>query len=116
MLSVLAALVLSSSPEAGAHTGTLDPKIITKVINGQGPVLRRGVEEAQANDGGIVKVRFVIGRDGRVTSAELAEPSTAPVTVVRCVLATVKAVKWAAPRGGTVEVVYPFLIEIRGEE
>lgn len=116
MLSVLAALVLSSSPDAGAYTGKLDPKLITSAIHAQWPAIRRCVEEAQPNDGGLVSVRFVIGREGRVTTAELAEPSTAPKVVVQCVLTGVMALKTAAPRGGTVEVVFPFRIEYRGEE
>lgn len=110
---MLAALLLSSSPDAGAYTGTLDKEQIRKAVRAQWPTVRRCFEQPDASSGKLV-VRFVIGPDGRVTNSELAQPTTFPNTTVTCVLKAVKGVKTAPPFGGSVLVTYPFIIDATG--
>ena len=57
---------------------------------------------------GTVKVRFVIGRDGAVTSADGEGSTLADPDVVSCVVKVVNRMTFPAPEGGIVSVVYPF--------
>lgn len=113
MLSVLVALMQSSSPDAGTHTGTLDKELIRRAMRAQWPTVRRCFEQPDASSGKLV-VRFVIGPDGRVTNSELAQPTTFPNTTVTCVLKAVRSVKTQPPFGGSVLVTYPFIIDSTG--
>ncbi|MBM4784192.1 MAG: energy transducer TonB [Archangiaceae bacterium] len=108
---MLATLVLSSSPDAGAYTGTLDKQLIMKGIHAQRPTVRRCFVEPPR---GKLVVRFVIGPDGRVTESELAEPSPLSNKTVTCVLKAMKAVKTEPPVGGSVLVTYPFIFKMSG--
>jgi len=57
---------------------------------------------------GLVTARFVIGRDGRVSSVSDAESSLPDATAVACILAAFGDMRFGAPRGdGVVTVVYP---------
>jgi len=113
VFTLLAALVLSSSPDAGAYTGTLDKELIRKAMRAQWPTVRRCFEQPDASSGKLV-VRFVIGPDGRVTESELAQPTTFSKSTIACVLKAVRSVKTQPPFGGSVLVTYPFFIDSTG--
>ena len=103
MLLVLSAL-LSASP----HTGTLKKELIDNALQAQLSRLEACLETSRAKAEGRVVARVVIARNGRVKTARLEEAATASPAAVRCVLATVKAMKTPPPVGGTVELTLPF--------
>lgn len=113
VLSAFAAFLLSSSPDAGPHTGTLDRELIRRGLRAQWPTLRRCFEQPTASSGKLT-VRFVIGPDGRVTAAEQAQATTFSPGAVACVLSGVRQLKFAAPVGGSVLVTYPFIVDATG--
>ena len=62
------------------------------------------------NASGRVKVRFVIGVNGRVTSAKVVSSTISDGRMRKCILGVVRRWKFPKPRGGgSVDVNYPFV-------
>jgi hypothetical protein len=114
-----------SPPEPG--TGRLPPQEIQKVVRSNFQAIRACYEGGLRKDpdlAGRVAVRFVIGTDGKVISAESVDPekpaaadplrSSSPsgsmpdANVVSCVVDLFKKLSFPTPSGGKVVVVYPF--------
>jgi len=93
--------------------GAIDKALIDRVIKQRLPLIRYCyVREAQKDPGlsGKVVVRFVIGRDGHVVSAEVTDDSTLDnAAVEQCICKKVLRMKFPLPEdAGTVIVTYPF--------
>jgi len=93
--------------------GSLDKAVIQRVIRSHVAGLRRCYERALAVNPGLegrVLVRFVIGADGRVTSAEVAESTLNDSSVESCLLAEFRRMEFPPPQGGGVVMVnYPLV-------
>ncbi|MBL8920497.1 MAG: energy transducer TonB [Myxococcaceae bacterium] len=110
---LLMALVAQPAPAGGPTQGTLDRESIRQALHSRlGEVQRCGEAALLRRPGGLPKVtvRFVIGAQGRVTSAEVEGRPPEDATYGQCLLDVVKRVKTPPPRGGPVVVSYPFLI------
>ncbi|MDC3982178.1 AgmX/PglI C-terminal domain-containing protein [Polyangium jinanense] len=103
-------------------SGRLAPEEIQRVVRGSFGGFRACYEEGlkrNPNLEGLVNVRFVIGKDGRVTQAASspASPATpegqAPPSrmpdekVVACIVGAFEKLVFPAPEGGIVTVMYP---------
>lgn len=111
------------------HHGQLSPEKIQAVLRARFPAIQACYEEGLKRNPklqGRVAVRFVIGSDGKVTSAgtvtstgegsaDIITPSTsnlpplADKLVLDCVVSQCKSMEFARPDGGQVSVVYPFV-------
>ena len=109
------------------QSGKLSPEKIQSVVAARFPALKACYEEGQKRDPklqGRVAVRFVIGVDGKVSSAEAATaaaektadiitpgasnvPAMTDKKVIECVVGVFKGLEFPKPDGGTVSVVYP---------
>lgn len=94
--------------------GRLPPEVIARVVRA-----RIGTFRACYEDGlkrapslrGTVKVKFTIGPDGSVRSADDAGSQIASPDVVDCVRGAFRKLTFPQPEGGTVTVVYPLVFE-----
>jgi TonB family protein len=90
--------------------GYLDPKVVRNVVQGGYFSMRACYEEGLARDtrlSGKIQVRFVIDRDGRVSSAHLDDSSLPDCEAARCMLDVYRGLEFPEPNGGRVTVVYP---------
>ncbi|HVY46074.1 MAG TPA: AgmX/PglI C-terminal domain-containing protein [Minicystis sp.] len=113
--SVTVILAASSSLGCGAappaSTGRLDPGQIQRVVRNDFGRVRRCYEDtlrAKRDLETKVVVKFVIGRDGRVTSA-VDQGNEAPTSMATCVVEQFRGLRFPSPEGGVVTVVYPIL-------
>lgn len=102
----------SSEVRAGevAAEGKLPPEVIRRIVRAHTGRFRACYERASRSNpnlAGRVSVRFVIGRDGAVTSAADAGSSLPDPEVIACVLAGFRALSFPAPEAGVVAVTYP---------
>ena len=92
-----------------AVQGDLDKNIIRRYVRRQLPQIRYCYEKQLLTDpklAGTVRVHFVIGVNGAVTSASASGISK---EVSSCVARAVRAIRFPKPKGGgVVEVTYPF--------
>lgn len=92
-----------------AIVGRLPPEVVQRIVRQNFGSYRACYEKGLAKLptlGGVVRVHFVIGRDGSVTKAEAPDPFPDP-KVVACVVRAFQKLSFPAPEGGTVSVVYP---------
>jgi hypothetical protein len=99
----------NAAPEKG---GTLSPEVIQRVIRASYGTFRKCYEEGlkkNPNLGGLVKVRFVIDKDGSVRSgAEAVCPTLPDPAVIDCIVKGFGALRFPKPAGnGIVTVIYP---------
>jgi hypothetical protein len=99
----------------GATTvsGRLPPEVIQRVVREHFTVLRKCYEVGLGRDPnltGRVVVRFVIGRDGKVSAVKDGGSDIPDAQVRECVLGAFSALEFPAPEGGIVTVVYPILL------
>jgi Ca-activated chloride channel family protein len=107
----------SSSPPKitmGATTvaGRLPPEIIQRIVRQNFGRFRLCYESglrANPNLAGRVSMRFVIGRDGNVSSTSNAGSDLGDAGVVSCVQEAISGLSFPEPEGGTVTVVYPIM-------
>jgi hypothetical protein len=96
--------------------GQLAPDVIRRIVRMNFGRFRLCYEQglrASSTLSGVVNVRFVIGRDGSVTTVR-DDGSTLPDQgVVRCVVRAFQNFAFPAPEGGVVTVLFP--IELRPE-
>jgi hypothetical protein len=103
-------------PSLAQATGRLSAQVIEGVATAELGALRacyqRALERAPAIAGQI-NVHFVIGVDGHVTHARAEHNNLPDCGAVRCVLEAFGAMRFPAPEGGSVHVVYPILLAPR---
>jgi hypothetical protein len=108
--------------------GRLPPENIQRVVRANFGGMRKCYEDALGKDPtlkGKIATRFIIERDGRVSSAmdihdapapgalesdlrpQTAEPRFPDAAVIDCVVARFAALTFPEPQGGIVTVVYP---------
>lgn len=104
--------------EPGRVEGGLDREVIRRVILSHRAQIRYCYEKRLNTNPGLqgkVVVEFVIGADGKVTSARAAEQTLADPEVANCLISKLKGWTFPEPKGGGVVVVtYPFLFKPSG--
>ncbi len=99
---------------APSTEGLLSPEAIRRVVlRNLGQVRHcheQGLEQ-NATVAGRVVIRFVIGADGAVMGAGVAESSLALPSVASCIASAARRWTFPAPVGGIVTVVYPFTLQ-----
>jgi hypothetical protein len=120
----LLADMMDASPDAGWKVvdaaafankpinGRLDPAVIQKVVRANFDPMRRCYEDAlkrNRNLQGRVATKFVIDREGAVTSAEDFHSDIPDREVIKCVVDQYRALHFPKPEGGIVTVVYPII-------
>lgn len=91
-------------------SGRLPPEIVQRVVRQSYGRFRMCYERGLGRDPqlkGRVTARFVIGRDGRVTSAADAGSTLGDAEVIDCVVKSYGGLVFPEPDGGIVTVVYP---------
>jgi hypothetical protein len=110
----LASHVPTDPTLAGASTvsGRLARNKIRDVVRANFEVFKKcyeaGLKKNPDLKGG-VKVRFVVGRDGRVLSAAVQEQTLPDEVTVQCIVEAYKTLVFPRPEGGIVTVVYPIV-------
>ncbi len=99
-------------PSDAGVKGRIAPEEIRRVVRSHVAEIKacydRALVSAPALEGRVA-VAFVIDRTGGVASASPAASTTmSNVAVVDCVIKTFTSMKFPAPEGGVVSVVYPF--------
>ena len=111
------------SKHAGVHTGasrdggappygSLPPEVIQRIVREQYVKFRACYEAGLSRDPnlhGRVSVRFMIGRDGRVSNVDNAGSDLPDADAVACVVREYSALCFPPPEGGIVTVVYPIM-------
>lgn len=95
-----------------AAVGRLPPEQIQRIVRGNFAALRACYELGLKRDPalrGRVNVRFVIGREGRVSQVSDSGSEMPDREVLRCVLEGFEGLEFPRPEGGIVTVVYPIL-------
>jgi Ca-activated chloride channel family protein len=98
----------------GATTvnGRLPPEVIQRIVRQNFGRFRLCYENGLRNNPnleGRVSVRFVIGRDGNVSSTGNGGSDLPDAGVVSCVQRAISGLSFPQPEGGTVTVVYPVM-------
>ncbi len=111
---------VSIKDDEGDISGQLDKELIRKVIRANMGQIRYCYEQQlqqNPNLAGKVAVRFMIGPDGRVQSAKVAESSTLnEPRLGECLTVRVRSWQFPSPKGGgNVVVTYPFVFKPSGE-
>lgn len=94
--------------------GALSSGVIRRVILRNLGQVRHCQEQGLTENPGLsgrVTIRFVIGTDGAVAGAGIAESSVQVATVASCIASAVRRWTFPAPAGGVVTVVYPFTLQ-----
>lgn len=93
-------------------SGHLAPKVIIGVVREANGLFRTCYKQALDRNiklEGRIKTRFVIGLDGAVTNAADGGSDLPDAEAVQCVLAQFFKIKFPAPDGGIVTVLYPMM-------
>lgn len=100
-------------PQRTDVSGGLPRNVILKELRAFGPRVRSCYElrlGPKPNLEGKVAVAFIIGPEGDVIEAELAENTTGDVPLGDCVRGVVKQIKFQPPQGGgNVKVTFPWI-------
>jgi len=100
-------------PSRSQVNGRLPPEVIQTIVRQNFGTLRKCYEAGLARDrnlAGKVETKFVIGRDGKVSSSAPSEGTTLEdAAVTSCVAAEFAKLTFPAPEGGIVTVVYPVI-------
>jgi len=94
--------------------GRLSPDEIRAVVRANYDRVRPCYEAGLARDpklAGRVGIRFVIERDGKVSSTRVADCTLPDCAVARCVRDELKSLTFPEPEGGIVSAVYPLMLE-----
>lgn len=92
-------------------SGALSPEVIRRHIRQHTNAVRHCYEAELARRpdlSGRVAIRFVIGQDGTVVSAAVAESSVESPSVGQCVAGAIRRIGFPPPGVGVVVVTYPF--------
>jgi hypothetical protein len=104
---------LPDEPSLAASRGRIAPAQVESVAAGELARLRGCYGRALARSAraaGQINVHFVIGLDGRVSHARAEHNGVPDCDAVRCVLDVFRGMRFPAPDGGSVHVVYPILL------
>jgi hypothetical protein len=98
----------------GATTvqGRLPPEVVQRIVRQHLGSFRRCYENGLRSDPqlqGRVSVRFVIGRDGKVSNVANAGSDLPSASVLACVVRAFQGIIFPAPDGGMVVVTYPLV-------
>lgn len=102
------------APQDAIVMGGLPADLIDAVIKRRLPAIRACFQRAlqsQPDLGGKLTVRFVIARDGSVSSVGRKEDAVGDPRVGDCVEGLVFGLRFPEPQGGVVVVSYPFLFQ-----
>ncbi len=94
------------------QAGQLDPKEIKKVIQGARKAVRDCHEQGLIRDphlGGTIHVRFLVEKDGRVSTPTIETTTLNDDGIQTCVLGVMSTLVFPQPKGGVVIVDYPFV-------
>ena len=101
----------ASSPDPQVPVNPrLPPSVIQQVVRAHFASLRRCYEDGltrNPNLAGMVSTKFIIARDGTVAEATLASTTLSDPIAAACVVHGYRALRFPAPEGGIVTVVYP---------
>jgi outer membrane biosynthesis protein TonB len=98
--------------EAPAVDGELDPALVSKEVKTRIGAIKACYERALKRSpslSGKIKVRWTITPAGTVTGVEIEEDNMGDSEVASCIKGLVARWRFAAPSGGAVDVVYPFV-------
>ncbi len=104
-------IVRLTTPSTGG-TGVLAPELIQRTVRQNFGRFRACYESGLRGNptlSGRVSVRFVIGRDGAVSSAASGGSDLADASVVSCVTRSFYGLSFAPPESGIVTVTYPIM-------
>jgi hypothetical protein len=93
--------------------GRLQPEVIQKAVRGRYDAFRRCYEAGLAVNPqltGLVRTRFIIGRDGRVSASYVEDTTLPDCRVSRCVRDEMARIVFPEPNLGIVTVVYPIML------
>lgn len=108
-LAAMLALCLAGAPDAGP--AALTPDAIKDVVHEHRAEARACYDPVAARKPGLagkVVVRFVIGLDGKVSSASVASTTLNEPQVETCLVNAARGWRFLRPKHGTVEVNFPF--------
>ena len=94
-------------------SGRLPPEVIQRIVRQNFGRFRNCYEQGLSrnpNLEGRIAVRFVIGRDGAVSSAANGGSDLPDSAVTSCVITNFYGLSFPAPEGGIVTVVYPIML------
>lgn len=110
-----------ATPEVAADdlnvNGGLDPELVRKVIKSHRDQIRYCYEVELARNSslaGKLAVKFTIGAEGYVVSSQVAESNLSSADLNRCVTGRVQSWVFPKPKGGMVNVRYPFVFTQSG--
>ncbi len=96
-------------------SGRLPPEVIRRLVREQYGRFRTCYEAGLGRHSdltGRVTVRFVIGRDGKVSNARISEQTDLPdCGVARCIRDAFMHIEFPRPEGGIVTVQYPVMLQ-----
>jgi hypothetical protein len=97
---------------ATSVSGRLPPEVIQRIVRQNFGRFRlcyeKGLEKNPALEGRVA-VRFVIGRDGAVTSVTNGGSDLPDDAVIACIVRSFNALSFPQPEGGIVTVNYPIM-------
>jgi hypothetical protein len=111
---VMAAVACAGAPPTPSASRRLPPAMIQSIVRTRYDVFRGCYEQGLARNAslkGKVLARFVIGRDGTLSSVADGGSDLPDPAVVDCVLQGFYGLTFPAPDSGTVTVVYPVMLE-----
>jgi hypothetical protein len=97
--------------------GSIPRDVIAKIMNDHMGQFRWCYEKEltqQPDLRGKISTAFVIGLEGRVTSASIKQTTMRSQNVEGCILNVIRRLPFPKPGGGVVEVIYPFLFHVAG--
>jgi hypothetical protein len=97
-----------------AVNGRLPPEVIQRILRTHFGVFRKCYEAAlqrAPKTEGRVAVKFVIGRDGKVSGAADGGSDVGDAQMIACIVDDVAKLNFPQPEGGIVTVVYPIVFQ-----
>jgi hypothetical protein len=98
-------------------SGGLDPELVRRVIKSHRDQIRYCYELELARNAslaGKLAVKFTIGAEGEVVSSQVADTTLSSADLNRCVTGRVQSWVFPKPKGGVVNVRYPFVFTQSG--
>jgi TonB family protein len=103
-------VVLRQPSGLGGEAASLPPEVVQRVVRGRLSEAQRCYETALVRSpdlAGKLTVHFVIGTEGRVSSAAVESSDLGEAGMERCILEVFRAMSFPKPRGSVVSVRYP---------
>ena len=91
---------------------SLDKREVQKIIKGRFPEVRACYDKKSVDkSGGTIKIKFMIDRRGRVSTAKVTSSKFKGTEVGRCIVGVVKSMKFKAYSGDIITINYPFILQ-----